>query len=225
MIGATAHHTRPRLKPPQTPLIASLARQPLLYGVSLLSSLLPIHRLPRPALRRSIPFPVIHSTSFMKTILIPVDLGQRLLDTDIQNRIRRMSAVTIEKAHVLVQNQVRLGHQPIRLRHKRRLGSMSIAKVVKLFVCDHELAHVAQRLVRVVLAGDHEDLETFPAKGLEGGNLRIHVFGHIEFADDGVEFEFDAVCATPVGDLVEFVHLVAGAAADGDVGWFVERVA
>ena len=98
-------------------------------------------------------------------------------------------------------------------------------KRLKLRVRDLVLAHVLERQFRVVLADDHEDLEHLPPERLQAGELRVHVFSPVQLADDGVELEADVELAAPERDVEELADLLAGAAADGDVGLLVEGVA
>ena len=102
---------------------------------------------------------------------------------------------------------------------------MPFTKSLVLLVRDLELPHVSQRGVGVVLPRDHEHLEALPAKRLQLRNPAVHVLLVVELADHGVQLEFDAVLEAPFRDFGQLSHVVAIAAADGDIGGFVEGVA
>lgn len=161
----------------------------------------------------------------MKTVLVPEDLRQRLLDAHVQDGPRGLATVAVEKSQVFVQDQIRLRHEAIGFGHQGGLMSVSPTEVVELLIRDHELPDVSERLFRVVLSGDHQHLKALPPERLESGDVRIHVFVHVEPADHRVQLELDAELPTPVGDQVELVDLIPGPPADRDVSRLVEGVA
>ena len=111
------------------------------------------------------PRPIIHPPPLDKALPIPNHPRQRLASPDLQNRQRRRPALPIQKPHILIQNQVRLRHQTVRLRHERRLPPVPLAEPADLLVGDPEPAHVPQRGGGVVLAHDEQHREALPAEG------------------------------------------------------------
>ena len=102
---------------------------------------------------------------------------------------------------------------------------MLVAEESKLFIRDLEFPSIAQRLVAAVFFVDDEDLETLPALRADGSDGGVHVFLPVVPVDDGVDFEHDPILLAELGELLELLKVLARAAADFDVGGFVEGVA
>ena len=102
---------------------------------------------------------------------------------------------------------------------------MLVAEEPKLLVRDLEFPSIAQRLVAAVFFVDDEDLEALPALRADGPDGGVHVFLPVVPVDDSVDFEHDAIFLAELGELLELLQMLARAAADFDVGGFVERVA
>ncbi len=94
----------------------------------------------------------------------------------------------------------------------------------ELLIRNEEVASVAEGLVGAVLFRHDEDLEALPACRSEGGDGGVHVFIPVVFADDGVDFEFYAVVFTQLGEVSEFLQVVARAAAYLDISGFDKGV-
>ena len=102
---------------------------------------------------------------------------------------------------------------------------MPLAEEAELLVRDLKLSRVAERLVTAVFFVDDEHLEALPALGADGADGVVHVLLPVVPIDDGVDLEHDAVLVAELREVSEFLQVLAGAAADLDVGGFVEGVA
>lgn len=169
--------------------------------------------------------PIIHTTPILERLLVPEHRSQSLLHANFQNRSRRLAAVTVKKAHVLVKNEIRFRHEVVGLRYKGRVMVVLSAEESVLLVRDEEFAAIPERIVGIVFASNNEHLKRLPSERLESLDVRIHVFHVVEATDDSIELEFDSILLAPRRDLVELRHLVARATTDFDVGLLVERVA
>lgn len=103
---------------------------------------------------------------------------------------------------------------------------MPITEKLELLIRDLEFAGVAQGIgPAAILLGDDEHLEAFPAHGPDGLDGGVHVLVEIIAVDHRVDLEHDAVLLAQDRQLPEFLQMVPLAAADLDVGGFVEGVA
>jgi len=98
---------------------------------------------------------------------------------------------------------------------------MFTAEDLKLLLTDQQgsgipFALILDRIGRagIVLVFDEENLEDFPAEGLQVLDDRCHVFLPVEVADDRVQFELDPQCSAPVADAKELFDVFACPAAD-----------
>ena len=169
--------------------------------------------------------PVVHATSLVKPLLIPVHILQRLDDTHFQDTPRRLGDALVEKTQVLVQQQVRAGHDIVAFGDEAFLMLVFVAKQAPFLVGDEEAPRVAERVLGAVFLGHDEHLEDLPAERLDPFDGRVHVFLEIVPVDDGVDFEHDAVLLAHFAQVHERFQVVAGASPDLDVGLVIEGVA
>ncbi len=172
-----------------------------------------------------VPAPVVDPAAFSEALFVPEDAPQCIFDPNVKDRCRWLTTVPVQESQVLIQNEVGFGHQLVRLSDETFLCSVSVAELFVLVVCDEKLAHIAQGLCRVIFTVDHQNLEAFPSEGLEVGKVVVHVFLEVQFADHGIDLEFDPVFLAPVCDPVEYLDLITRSSSDVNVRPFVERVA
>lgn len=120
--------------------------------------------------------PVIQTPTLMKTLHIPKHTLQSRPNSHFQNRLGWLTSRPIEKAHILIQNQIRLSHKMIRLRNQRFLPPMFLNKALKLLLGNHIFPPISQSLLGIILSRHNQDLKTFPSSRLQARNVFVHIF-------------------------------------------------
>ena len=180
--------------------------------------------LPRPTPTRARLSPIELAAPLVEPTVIPIHILHRLLDPNLQDTLRLPLDPFIQEAKILIQQQVRTLHHPVPLRHKTLMVLVPIAEGSEFFVRDLKLPRIAERRVATVFLVDDEHLKAFPAFGADGADSAVHVFLPIVPIDDRVDLEHDSVLLTELRELSEFLQMLARAAANLDVGGFVEGV-
>mmetsp|Transcript_2268 Transcript_2268/g.4767 ORF Transcript_2268/g.4767 Transcript_2268/m.4767 type:complete len:323 (+) Transcript_2268:2016-2984(+) len=184
--------------------------------------------------RRSVSGPFKNPASLVEHVQVEAGLVEGGFDSHIQNRLAGdlPTAGAIQKAQVLVQQEVGVLHHFVRLRNQHVRGKMRAVLVHKgsVLVVRHG-QHRRVSKVSVVGTGvfpfQDQDLEDFPAHGIQFPNLFRHVLVAVVPANDRVDFKLDAVVAAPLSHPEHPPNvLVVGIATPPDLGvraW-IERI-
>jgi len=166
-------------------------------------------------------------------LLVKAAILHGLLDTNVKDGLGRdlASLGAVKKPHLLVEDEVRVTHHGVALRHQALELLVAVQKALELLVGDHKGLGVAKIVAgATVFSLEDEALEDLPPLGSELLDALHHVLVDIVAVDDAVELEHDVVFTAPLADLqhllavVPLIPLLPGGPADLLVGLVVERV-
>ena len=86
---------------------------------------------------------------------------------------------------------------------------MPLTKRLKLLVCDTEFVELLAssfRALFIIFVADKQNVKALPAERVQLFNNGGHILQPIEFADNRVHLELDAVLLTPLADPAKLLH-------------------